>query len=177
MLINALGTRERMMIALGVKDYGEITERIIGTHRCEITSRPDREDQDDSATGRSGERCFRRSSKTDRAKNECLKEGEFSLFDFPIIKCWPEDGGRFITLPLVFTKNPETGKRNCGMYRMQVYDEKTTGMHWQTHKHGAQHFRNLKRGGGGRLDVGVAIGADPVTVFSAIMPLPEIWTR
>ena len=58
-----------------------------------------------------------------------------------------EDGGRFITLPLVFSRNPETGKRNCGMYRMQVYDERTTGMHWQTHKQGAEHYRRLHAAG------------------------------
>ncbi len=67
-----------------------------------------------------------------------------NLLEFPILKCWPQDGGRFITFPLVFTKNPETGKRNVGMYRMQVYDERTTGMHWQTQKHGAEHFRRAR---------------------------------
>src|SRR5271170_1113132 len=68
-------------------------------------------------------------------KKHILRE-KFSLDAFPILKCWPEDGGRFITLPMVFSRNPDTGKRNCGCYRMQVYDERTTGMHWQTHKHG-----------------------------------------
>jgi 4-hydroxy-3-polyprenylbenzoate decarboxylase len=99
------------------------------------------------------------------------REG-FSLFEFPILHCWPQDGGRFITLPLVFTKNPDTGKRNCGMYRMQVFDERTTGMHWQTHKHGAEHYRRLAATGRTRLDVAVAIGADPATMFSAALPLP-----
>ena len=69
---------------------------------------------------------------------EVVVEGErASLEHLPILQCWPDDGGRFITLPLVFTRHPETGKRNCGMYRMQVYDERTTGMHWQPHKRGA----------------------------------------
>ena len=72
------------------------------------------------------------------------KGNDVNLLDFPILKCWPQDGGRFITFPLVFTKNPETGKRNVGMYRMQVYDERTTGMHWQTQKHGAEHFRRAR---------------------------------
>ncbi len=72
---------------------------------------------------------------------EVVAHDGFSLFDFPVLKCWPEDGGRFITLPLVFSRNPDTGKRNCGMYRMQIYDERTTGMHWQTHKQGAEHYR------------------------------------
>src|SRR5262249_30050812 len=68
-----------------------------------------------------------------------------TLDDLPILKCWPEDGGRFITLPLVFTKDPETGMRNIGTYRMQVYDGRTTGMHWQRHKGGAQHHRVAER--------------------------------
>ncbi len=103
---------------------------------------------------------------------EVIRRDDFSLLDLPILKCWPQDGGRFITLPLVFTKNPETGKRNCGMYRMQVFDERTTGMHWQTHKHGAEHYRRLAALGGRRMDLAVAIGADPATMFSAVLPLP-----
>ena len=81
----------------------------------------------------------------DGACKEVIHKGDdVNLFDFPILKCWPQDGGRFITFPLVFTKNPENGKRNVGMYRMQVYDERTTGMHWQTQKHGAEHFRRAR---------------------------------
>jgi 4-hydroxy-3-polyprenylbenzoate decarboxylase len=171
-LINALGSRERMLLALGAADYNEITERI--TELTDVKS-PQGLIEKIKMIPRLADlgKMFPKIVKDGPCKERILKDGEFSLFDFPIIKCWPEDGGRYITMPLVFTRNPETGKRNCGMYRMQVYDEKTTGMHWQIHKHGAQHFRNLKRSGGGRLDVGVALGADPVTVFSAIMPLPE----
>jgi len=171
-LINALGSRRRMLIALGVDDYNEITERIL--ELTDVKS-PQGLIEKIRMIPRLADlgKMFPKIVKGGPCKDKILGEGKFSLFDFPIIKCWPEDGGRFITMPMVFTKNPETGKRNCGMYRMQVYDETTTGMHWQIHKHGAQHFRNLKRGGGGRLDVGVAIGADPATVFAAIMPLPE----
>ncbi|MGE5644237.1 MAG: menaquinone biosynthesis decarboxylase [Acidobacteriota bacterium] len=98
---------------------------------------------------------------------------EFSLFEYPILQCWPQDGGRFVTLPLVFSRNPDTGKRNCGMYRMQVFDERTTGMHWQTHKQGAEHYRRLlAEGTRKRMDVAVAIGADPAVMFSAVLPLP-----
>src|ERR1035437_4719323 len=96
----------------------------------------------------------------------------FSLLDYPVLQCWPEDGGRFITLPLVFSRNPDTGKRNCGMYRMQVYDERTAGMHWQTHKQGAEHYRRMQQQGRKRMDVAVGIGADPATMYSAILPLP-----
>jgi 4-hydroxy-3-polyprenylbenzoate decarboxylase len=106
------------------------------------------------------------------ACQEVIKHDGFSLHDFPVLTCWPEDGGPYITLPMVFTKNPETGKRNCGMYRMQVYDERTTGMHWQTHKQGAEHYRRRFADGQKRMDVAVAIGSDPATMYSAILPLP-----
>ncbi|MDQ6665195.1 MAG: menaquinone biosynthesis decarboxylase [Acidobacteriota bacterium] len=104
---------------------------------------------------------------------EVIKTADFSLFDYPVLKCWPEDGGRYITLPMVFSRNPDTGKRNCGMYRIQIYDERTTGMHWQTHKQGAEHYRRLAaEGKQTRMDVAVAIGSDPATMYSAILPLP-----
>jgi 4-hydroxy-3-polyprenylbenzoate decarboxylase len=104
---------------------------------------------------------------------DVIRRDNFSLAEYPILHCWPEDGGRFITLPMVFSKNPDTGKRNCGCYRLQVYDERTTGMHWQTHKQGAEHYRRLlKDGKQSRMDVAVAIGADPATMYSAILPLP-----
>ncbi len=104
---------------------------------------------------------------------EVIRRDNFSLDEFPILKCWPEDAGRFITLPMVFSRNPDTGKRNCGCYRLQVFDGRTTGMHWQTHKQGAEHHRRLLREGKqARMDVAVAIGADPATMYSAILPLP-----
>src|SRR5580765_8597633 len=104
---------------------------------------------------------------------EVIKKDNFSLNDLPVLQCWPQDGGRFITLPMVFSRNPDTGKRNCGMYRMQVFDDRTTGMHWQTHKQGAEHYRRLlKEGKSKKMDVAVAIGADPATMYSAILPLP-----
>jgi 4-hydroxy-3-polyprenylbenzoate decarboxylase len=74
-----------------------------------------------------------------------IKRDSFSLLDFPILQCWPKDAGRFITLPCVITRDPKTGKRNIGMYRMQVYDERTTGMHWQRQKIGAEHYREALR--------------------------------
>ncbi len=99
-----------------------------------------------------------------------LRDG--SLDDLPILKCWPEDGGRYITLPLVFTKDPETGARNIGTYRMQVFDGRTTGMHWQRHKGGAQHYRVAERLGT-RMPVAVALGAAPALTYSATAPMPE----
>jgi len=95
-----------------------------------------------------------------------------SLDSLPILKCWPEDGGRFITLPLVFTKDPESGVRNIGTYRMQVFDGRTTGMHWQRHKGGAQHYRVAERLGK-RLEVAVALSPEPVLTYCATAPMPE----
>jgi len=130
---------------------------------------------------------------------EVIKRDNFSLLDFPVLKCWPQDAGRFITLPCVITRDPRTGKRNVGMYRMQVYDERTTGMHWQRQKVAAEHYRNMLRaaagagtspgvdimarssGGSmlaagdrpsGKLEVAVAIGTEPALTFSAIVPAP-----
>ena len=104
---------------------------------------------------------------------DVIRRDNFSLDEYPILKCWPDDAGRFITLPMVFSKNPDNGKRNCGCYRLQVYDGRTTGMHWQTHKQGAEHHRRLlKEGKQARMDVAVAIGSDPATMYSAILPLP-----
>lgn len=90
----------------------------------------------------------------------------------PVLKCWPLDGGRFITLPIVHTIHPLTGKVNAGMYRMQILDSRTTGMHWQRHKTGANHFEAWKKEGK-RMPVTVALGGDPVYAYSATAPLPE----
>jgi 4-hydroxy-3-polyprenylbenzoate decarboxylase len=94
------------------------------------------------------------------------------LDELPILKTWPEDGGAFITLPLVFTRDPETGMRNIGTYRMQVFDRRTTAMHWQRHKGGAQHHRVAERLSR-RLDVAAVLGADPVLTYCATAPMPE----
>jgi len=96
---------------------------------------------------------------------------EPDLNKLPILKTWPNDGGRFITFPMVFTRDPDTGIQNCGMYRMHVYDERTTGMHWHIHKDGAVHYRKYKELGK-RMPVAVAIGSDPAVIYSSTAPLP-----
>jgi 4-hydroxy-3-polyprenylbenzoate decarboxylase len=103
---------------------------------------------------------------------EVVETGDaVDLGRLPVLKCWPQDAGRFITMPLVVTRDPATGRANVGMYRMQVYDRNTTGMHWQKHKDGAGQARGYAREGR-RMEIAAAIGADPATVFSAIAPLP-----
>ena len=94
------------------------------------------------------------------------------LLKLPILKCWPADGGRFITLPCVVTRDPETGLRNVGMYRMQVFGPDLTGMHWHKHKTGARHFAGYKEKGT-RMPVSVVIGGDPAYTYAATAPLPD----
>ena len=109
-----------------------------------------------------------------RGRGECQEviEKTPDLGMLPILKCWPHDGGRFITLPLVHTRHPETGRPNLGMYRMQVMGRDLTGMHWHRHKTGARHFEAWKKRGG-RMPVTVTLGGDPVYTYSATAPLPE----
>jgi len=104
---------------------------------------------------------------------EVVIEGDdVDLFQLPILKCWPLDGGRYITLPLVITRDPDTGIQNYGIYRLQVFDSNTTGMHWQTHKVGTHHYRVNREKGITRMEVAVALGADPATIWTGSAPLP-----
>jgi 4-hydroxy-3-polyprenylbenzoate decarboxylase len=105
-------------------------------------------------------------------KDVILKGDDIDLHQLPVLTCWPEDGGPFITLPMVFTNNPNTGKRNVGMYRIQIYDKNTTGMHWQMHKAGAQHHREAAEKQQ-KIEAAICLGGDPVLPFCAIAPLPE----
>ncbi len=169
--INLFGTHRRMNLALEVNDLQEVAARISGFIDFKTPSGLVDKLKMLPKLGELGA-FFPKTVKSGPCKEVVKREG-FSLFDFPIIQCWPQDAGRFITFPLVFTRNPETGKRNVGVYRMQVFDERTTGMHWQTQKHGAEHFRRARsRYGEGKLEVAVAIGADPATVFCGIVPAP-----
>jgi 4-hydroxy-3-polyprenylbenzoate decarboxylase len=170
-LINAFASMKRMEIALEVDSVEEIATKI---SELIMMQKPE---------GLMGKlkmlpkladlaSAFPKTVSGGPCKDVILKADRLSLKDIPVLHCWPQDGGPFITLPMVFTRNPETGKQNCGCYRMQVYDERSTGMHWQTHKQGAEHFRRNQANGKQRMDVAVALGADPATMYSAILPLP-----
>jgi 4-hydroxy-3-polyprenylbenzoate decarboxylase len=169
-LINAFASMRRMEIALGVDDIEEVAQRIAGFLEMQ---KPESLLDKLKLLPKLAElnAAFPKMVTNGPCKEVVRKE--FSLDEFPILHCWPGDGGRFITLPMVFSKDPRTGKRNCGMYRMQVFDERTTGMHWQKHKQGADHYRRLAaEGKQTRMPIAVAIGSDPATLFSAILPLP-----
>ncbi len=170
-LINAFASMRRMEIALGVGSVEAIAARIVELLETrmpegligKLKMLPKLADLGSF---------FPRNVSSGPCKEVIRRDG-FSLHDLPILQCWPEDAGRFITLPMVFSRNPDTGKRNCGCYRLQVFDERTTGMHWQTHKHGAEHYRRMQAmGKQARMEVAVAIGADPATMYSAILPVP-----
>jgi len=115
-------------------------------------------------------RSFR--SKCPPCQEVVYTHGDVDLGSLPVLKCWPKDAGLFITLPMVFTRSLSTGKRNMGMYRMQVFDKNTTGMHWHIHKDGAHYYDEYARAGR-RMPVAVAIGADPASVYTATAPLPR----
>ncbi|MBV9404732.1 MAG: menaquinone biosynthesis decarboxylase [Acidobacteriaceae bacterium] len=171
LLINAFASTRRMEIALAVENIEDVAQRIAGFLEMQ---KPEGWIEKLKLLPKLAElgAIFPKTVKDGPCK-EVIRRADFSLDEFPILHCWPGDAGRFITLPMVFSKNPETGKRNCGVYRMQVFDARTTGMHWQKHKHGAEHYRRLAaQGKPARMPVAVAIGADPATMYSAILPLP-----
>jgi len=196
LLINQFGSEARMKLALGVSSYDEIASRI--RMFMDVKSPQGFLDKIKllPLLAEAG-KFFPRTVPTGPCK-EVIQRDKFSLLDFPVLQCWPKDAGRFITLPGVTTRDPKTGKRNLGMYRMQIYDERTTGMHWQRQKVAAEHARERMReavqdksaavdimarssGGSvlaegerptGKMEVAVAIGTDPAVTFSAIVPAP-----
>jgi len=196
LLINQFGSDRRMKMSVGVDSYDEIAARI----RMFMDVKSPQGFLDKlkmlpllTEAGK----FFPRTVATGPCK-EVIKRENFSLLNFPILQCWPKDGGRFITLPCVTTRDPKSAKRNLGMYRMQVYDGRTAGMHWQRQKNAAEHARERMRaavestsaavdimarsaGGSilvegdrptGKMEVAVAIGTDPVVTFASIVPAP-----
>ncbi len=170
-LINAFASMKRMQIALEVDSVDDVAERISEFLQMQMPEGLIGKLKMLPKLGEIG--AFFPKIVSNGPCKEGVRRDDFSLDKIPVLKCWPGDGGRYITLPMVFSKNPDTGKRNCGCYRMQVYDARTTGMHWQTHKQGAEHYRRLSAAGQvKKMEVAVAIGADPATLYSAILPLP-----
>jgi 4-hydroxy-3-polyprenylbenzoate decarboxylase len=168
-LINAFGTWDRMVLALG-REPDSIGKDLMAL----VKTKPPRSFREMLALASKARAVLSFPPKLVRsgACQEVVKTGsEVDLSEIPVLKCWPLDAGRFVTLPLVFTRDPETGERNVGMYRMQVLDRTSTGMHWQTHKHGAEHFRKAKKLGV-KLPVAVALGGDPIMTYGATAPLP-----
>ncbi len=165
-LVNAFGTEERMAWALGIERLDELGERLAKLLDLRVP-------------GTFAERIRKLGSLIDVARaaprkvsdapcQEVVETADPSVAELPILQCWPGDGGRYITLPAVFTRDPRTGARNVGMYRLQVFDERTLGMHWQTHKGGAEHERLAA----GRMPVAIALGGDPAMIYAASAPLP-----
>lgn len=167
--INVYGSKQRMAWALGAESMDEVVGRIEElikmappkTFREKLSMLPKIKQIAD---------ILPRSTRNAPCQEVVMDPG--SLDSLPILTCWPEDGGPFITLGSVFTRHPETGSRNVGLYRLQKYDATTTGMHWQIHKVGAQHHRIAKQDGR-RMDVAVTIGGPPVLPYAATAPLPE----
>ncbi|OGX04959.1 MAG: menaquinone biosynthesis decarboxylase [Omnitrophica bacterium RIFCSPLOWO2_12_FULL_50_11] len=168
LVINLFGSKKRMNLLLGVTDVEEAARRISQFL-----------DQKPPETFLEKIGFFPKLKELSALNPKLISSGasqevvrtEGPMLDLlPIQKCWPADGGKFITFPIVITRDPETKKRNVGLYRMHVYDNRTTGMHWQIHKDGAEHYRRLKKGE--RLDVCAVLGADPLQLFAAACPLP-----
>ena len=157
-LINQFGSARRMNLALEVNSLDEVADRI--RHFMDVKSPQGFLDKVKMLPmlAEMG-KFFPKTVSTGPCK-EVIKRDNFSLLDFPILQCWPKDAARFITMPCVVTRDPRTGKRNVGMYRMQVYDERTTGMHWQRQKVGAEHYRERLRA--------AASGSDPARSTAAV---------
>ena len=172
--INTMGSRRRMALALQVADIEDVAREI----QLILKAKPPTDLREGWNLLKQGIHLLhaRPKSVRDAPCQEVVHRIEngdnFSLEDLPILKCWPKDGGRFITLANVHTRDPETGARNVGVYRMQVYDGHTTGMHWQLHKVGARHGKRYYDRGE-RMPVAVTLGGDPVYTFAATAPLPD----
>ncbi|PYO07480.1 MAG: menaquinone biosynthesis decarboxylase [Gemmatimonadetes bacterium] len=170
-VINLFGSMRRISLALGVDDLDEIGQRITEMLDLKVP---------EGIIGKLamlprllelGKFPPRIRSGKAACQEIVVKGDEVDLSKLPIITCWPEDGGPYITLPMVISKDPKRGIRNVGMYRVQVTGPRTLAMHWQRHKVGAAHWREMAEKGE-RMPVVIAIGADPASVYSASAPLP-----
>ncbi len=171
LLINAMGTYDRMSMALGVKQLDDIGNDI--EHFIDMSNYLGLMKKFQSLPKLTRlATVFPIKLPTKGACQEVV-EMEPDLDTLPVLKCWPGDAGRFMTLPLVMTKDPETGIQNTGMYRLQVYDKRSTGMHWHLHKDGREIYDKYKAIGG-KMPVSVALGCDPAVTYAATAPLPKM---
>src|SRR2546430_16204049 len=172
--INTMGSRRRMAMALQVSDVEDGAREI----QLILKAKPPTDLREGWNLLKQGIHLLHARPKSVRdapcqeVGHEIGRGDGSSLLDLPILKCWPKDGGRFITLPNVHTRDPETGARNVGIYRMQMYDEHTTGMHWQLHKVGARHGKRYYELGE-RMPVAASLGGDPAYPIAATVPLPD----
>jgi len=168
-LINALATERRMARALDVDELRELESKVGALLKfAQPGAMSDKFGLLLGLKDLAG--IFPKTVRSAPCQDVVLEGDQVDLGLLPVITCWPLDGGPFITLPLVITKDPKTGSQNIGVYRMQIYDRNTTGMHWQRHKHGREH--QDASGKSARMPVAVAIGCDPSMMYAATAPLP-----
>ena len=168
LLINTFGSMKRMNLLFGVTNVDEVAARINSFLEMQAPTGFMDKLKMIPKLGELGA-LVPKTVKSGACQEVVVTDGAM-IDQLPVIQCWPKDGGKFITFPMVITRDPETGRRNVGLYRMHVYDNQTTGMHWQIHKDGAEHYRRLKDGQ--KLEVAVVLGCDPTLLFSAACPLP-----
>jgi 4-hydroxy-3-polyprenylbenzoate decarboxylase len=171
-LMNAYGSEKRMCMALGVRQLDDVTREIESLFK--LLSAPKESITDKLRLLPQLSRFASWMPKVRSGRGACQEVVQVNpdITRLPVITCWPKDGGPFVTLPIIHTKDPNTGSRNVGMYRMQVFGPTLTGMHWHKHKVSAKHFSEYKKTGK-RMPVAVALGGDPVYAYSATAPLPE----
>jgi len=171
-LMNAYGSEKRMCMALGVQQLDDVTREIEGLFK--LLSAPKEGIIDKLKLLPKLGQFAGWMPKVRSGRGECqeIVWDTPDISRLPVITCWPKDGGPFVTLPIIHTKDPNSGIRNVGMYRMQVFGPTLTGMHWHKHKVSAKHFSEYKKAGK-RMPVAVALGGDPVYAYSATAPLPE----
>jgi 4-hydroxy-3-polyprenylbenzoate decarboxylase len=172
LLINSMGSERRMCMALGVKTLDDTAKQIEELMAGLMTPRDSFFSKLALLPTLAEVGAFMPGHKKGRGACQEVVMEKPDLTQLPVLTCWPHDGGPFITLPVVHTRHPETGVRNVGMYRMQVFSPDTTGMHWHLHKNSAAHYREYKRLGL-KMPVAVALGGDPVYTYCATAPLPE----
>ena len=171
-LMNAYGSEKRMCLALGVQHLDDTAKEIEGLFK--LLSAPKEGIIDKLKLLPKLNEFGSWMPKVKKGRGECQEVvmHEPDITKLPVITCWPKDGGPFVTLPVIHTKDPNTNTRNVGMYRMQVFGPTLTGMHWHKHKVSAKHFNEYKKLNK-RMPVAVALGGDPVYAYSATAPLPE----